>query len=107
MLVSMKKKFRDLSGGICDDPDGGGESQDFETWIRPYGLTGKPSFIFAVFLVLRTFLWEKNKDSCEPRSDLMVLRTVNGFCSSHMSLLKKNLKPLTASYRDIYWILAG
>ena len=31
---------------------------------------------FVVFLALRTALWEKSKDPCEPRSDLTVLRTV-------------------------------
>ena len=33
-------------------------------------------FIFAVLLASRTSLWEKSRDSCEPRSDLTVLRTV-------------------------------
>ena len=33
-------------------------------------------FIFAVLLVSRTALWEKCRDPCDPRSDLMVLRTV-------------------------------
>ena len=33
-------------------------------------------FIFAVLLISRTALWEKCRDPCDPRSDLMVLRTV-------------------------------
>ena len=33
-------------------------------------------FIFAVFLATKTALWDKNRDPCDPRSDLTVLRTV-------------------------------
>ena len=32
--------------------------------------------LFAVLLASKTVQWEKNRDPCEPRSDLTVLRTV-------------------------------
>ena len=43
--------------------------------VRSDRKTLKP-FIFMVLLASRTALWEKNRNPCEPRLDLPVLRTV-------------------------------
>ena len=50
-------------------------------------------FIFAVLLVSRTTLWEKCRDPCDPRSDLMVLRTlIKPFLTVPCFPLNLNLK---------------
>ena len=48
--------------------------------------------IFAVLLISRTALWEKRRDPCKPRSNFMVLKTMNGSHGSFIFFSKYRLK---------------
>ena len=59
--------------------------------------------IFAVLLASRTVLEEKNRDPCEPRSDLTVLKTVNGSHGSFFfSIYRLKLKIWPACTFDFF-----
>ena len=62
-------------------------SEGFETRIGPYSLTKKTlNRSFLQFFLHQELLYgKKSRDLCELRSDLMVLRIVNGFSGSYDS----------------------
>ena len=75
--------------------------------VRSDRKTLKP-FIFTVLLASRTALWEKSRNPCEPRSDLLVLRTVIRPLLTvpcfHLNLnLKKKKKKKRRRKKHNYW----